>query len=366
MTRARRIQAAMMMALAGVWAGSAAGAPMAPVRTGFAEGADAIFGWLLLFSVIVFGLVAVTLIGLLVTYGRRSDSDAPERPKNRPGAQLAFTLGPVLLGVIVFYAGLRAYVDSFVAPKSAYEVRVTGKPSSWRFLHRNAVEQTEGVLYVPADRPIRFIMNAEGVTTEEEGTIEAQLHSLFIPELRVKQDIVPGRETEAWFTAPRGEYTLFDAAYRGVDRETMTVTMFAMSDDEFAAEMAKAADWIDLVPADELHYAGLRLYRENCVSCHLLDGGELTGPPTHLTHSLIGQRRPLEGGGDVLVDDAYFRSSIINPSLHIAEGYENAMTNFAGQFKERELLALIEFIKRLDEVVDEQGNELPRETEAVE
>ena len=60
------------------------------------------------------------------------------------------------------------------------------------------------------------------------------------------------------------------------------------------------------------------------------------------------------------IDEDYVRRSILNPQSQRATGYAGqVMTEFAGQFRDREVTALVEFIRRLDEVVEEQGNTLP-------
>jgi cytochrome c oxidase subunit 2 len=60
-------------------------------------------------------------------------------------------------------------------------------------------------------------------------------------------------------------------------------------------------------------------------------------------------------GDSVTVDENYVRNSILNPGSQIVSPYANVMPSFQGQLKEREVRAMIEFIKRLNEVVDEQG-----------
>ena len=47
-------------------------------------------------------------------------------------------------------------------------------------------------LYVPAGRPVKLIMTSRDV-----------IHSFYVPDFRVKQDVIPGRYTTAWFTVER-------------------------------------------------------------------------------------------------------------------------------------------------------------------
>ncbi len=61
-------------------------------------------------------------------------------------------------------------------------------------------------------------------------------------------------------------------------------------------------------------------------------------------------------GSSVPIDDNYILESIVNPQAHIVANYTGAMPTFQGQLKPREIEAVIRFIKRMDEVVDENGN----------
>ena len=54
-------------------------------------------------------------------------------------------------------------------------------------------------LHVPIGRPVKLIMGSEDV-----------IHSFFIPDFRVKADVVPGRYNTMWFTASKpGRYHIF-------------------------------------------------------------------------------------------------------------------------------------------------------------
>ena len=55
-----------------------------------------------------------------------------------------------------------------------------------------------GVVYLPVDRPARFRLKSKDV-----------IHSVYLPEFRVKQDAVPGMEIDVWFVPTRtGSYEI--------------------------------------------------------------------------------------------------------------------------------------------------------------
>jgi hypothetical protein len=67
--------------------------------------------------------------------------------------------------------------------------RSSAKQWMWTFAYPNG-RGSKGVLYVPAARAVRLAMTSRDV-----------IHSFFVPEFRVKKDVIPGRTTELWFEA---------------------------------------------------------------------------------------------------------------------------------------------------------------------
>jgi cytochrome c oxidase subunit 2 len=171
----------------------------------------------------------------------------------------------------------------------------------------------------------------------------------------VKKDLVPGRYNYLWFEAEPGTYQAFCAEYCGTEHSQMTATVRVLPQEEFDAQIANLAAWIDDYGEEELYKAGYRLFAR-CQSCHSLDGTVKTGPSFVETHEMWGEPRAMMSGENVIVDENYVRNSILNPGEQIASPYGSVMPSFQGQLKVPEVSALIEFIRRLDEVVDEQGN----------
>ena len=116
------------------------------------------------------------------------------------------------------------------------------------------------------------------------------LHSLYIPDFRVKKDVVPGRYSYLWFQADEatgfpsspqdvntGHY-LFCTEYCGTDHSNMNRMVYVLNPDAFEAWEEEQARWLDDVPDEDLWaVAGPRLYAK-CASCHSVDGSANTGP----------------------------------------------------------------------------------------
>ena len=71
-----------------------------------------------------------------------------------------------------------------VAPGEAMEIQVTAKKWLWQFEYPDG-SRTVNEFHVPVNKPVKFIMTSEDV-----------LHDFFVPDMRVKHDIIPGRYTE--------------------------------------------------------------------------------------------------------------------------------------------------------------------------
>jgi cytochrome c oxidase subunit 2 len=332
-----------MLAMA---AGDAGGGFWMPPRAStIAESIDWVFFFIYWICVFFFVLIMGLMIVFIVKYRRRAEGEgAASNITHHTPLEITWTVIPLILVIAIFFMGLRSYVDLVEAPKNAYEVNVTGQQWSWLFEHRNGATD-DRILKVPAGRPVKLIMTSQDV-----------LHAMFIPAFRVKQDLVPGRFTYLWFEAMEpGTHQLFCAEYCGTAHSQMAGFVEVLPPDEFERQIEEDARWLDEVPDEQLHKAGLRLY-SRCASCHTLDGTNLIGPSFRETHENWGKPRVMQDGRSVTIDENYIQNSILNPAGDIVANYPNQMPSFAGQLDTRAVQAISEFIKRLDEVVDASGN----------
>lgn len=84
---------------------------------------------------------------------------------------------------------------------------------------------------------------------------------------------------------------------------------------------------------------------QGCLRCHTTDGTAASGPTWK---GLAGSTRPLESGEEVVADDAYLFSSIVDPNSQVVEGYEAIMPTFySDQLDEQQITDLVEYMKSL-------------------
>ena len=88
------------------------------------------------------------------------------------------------------------------------------------------------------------------------------------------------------------------------------------------------------------------LYKSRgCTQCHSVDGTKLIGPSLK---GLLGATRGFTDGSSLVADENYIRESILNPQAKLVAGFEPVMPTFRGRLKDREITAIIAYIKSLE------------------
>jgi cytochrome c oxidase subunit 2 len=304
-----------------------------PVNSTFASDVDALFTFINVTSVILVLGITAAIIYFAVKYKRKSEDDVTPVIKHNTALEVTWTVIPLILILIVFFWGFRGYVEMRNAPANSYEVYVTANSFFWQFTHPNGV-QTTNELHVPNGRPVKLIMQSRDV-----------IHSFFVPDFRIKQDVLPGRYTTAWFqTKYSGESIVFCTEYCGSGHSNMMAKVIALEPSEFDAwsQDAKAESEREL-PLAEL---GRQLYtQQGCLGCHSLNGSQMIGPTFQ---GLYGSQRNFTDGTSAVADEDYIRESIYQPNAKIVVGYSPVMISYQGILNDQQVNALIEFIKELN------------------
>ncbi len=301
-----------------------------PVNSTVASDVDALFTFINVTSAILLLGITAAIIYFAVKYKRKSEDDVTPVIKHNTALEVTWTVIPLILILIVFFWGFRGYVDMRNAPDNSYEVYVTANSFFWQFTHPNGV-QTTGELHVPNGRPVKLVMQSRDV-----------IHSFFVPDFRIKQDVLPGRYTTAWFqTKNAGESVVFCTEYCGTGHSDMMAKVISLEPAQFDAWLADAkAESEKELPLAEL---GRQLYQQQgCLGCHSVDGSEMIGPTFA---GLFGKERNFTDGTTAVADEEYLRESIYEPRNKIVEGYNPVMISYQGILNDQQVNALIEFIK---------------------
>jgi cytochrome c oxidase subunit 2 len=300
-------------------------------RSTFAGEVDSLFYFIFWLCVFFFALILGMAVWFLLKYRRTGDEPVVLPSKHHDTTlELVWSGIPLLISLAIFVLGFRTYMDVVTPPENSYEILANAQKWSWSFQYPNGYIDSE--LHVPVGRPVKLTMSSQDV-----------LHSFFVPELRTKQDVIPGRYSRVWFNVTEPfEATVFCAEYCGTNHSIMQSPFIAHPQEEFDAWMQNASRWWEgMDPAE----AGALLYQKRgCVQCHSTDGAGGIGP-TFL--GSFGNRRKLADASTAEMDENYIRESILNPRAKVVAGFDPVMPTFQGRFKEEELTVIIAYIKSL-------------------
>lgn len=305
-----------------------------PQASSFAAGVDFLFYAITAISAVFFVLIVAILLYFVMKYRRRPGVEVIPSPHHNTALEVAWSVLPAGILVYIFGAGFLGWLDMKSAPENAYEINVEAKSWNWSFTYPKAEGLQIDSLHVPLDESIKLNMMSTDV-----------IHSLYVPAFRVKQDLVPGRNTTTWFKATRaGEYRLYCTEYCGQKHSLMAADVVVHEPGTFEIWAQEEIDKLNDLPPIEL--GALMYKRQGCIQCHSIDGSTegKAGPSFYQTY---GTEQKLATGEVVKVDDAYIRESILEPMAKVRAGYNPVMPSYKGKMKERQLLGVIEYIKSL-------------------
>ncbi|MDG5765975.1 cytochrome c oxidase subunit II [Balneolales bacterium ANBcel1] len=304
-----------------------------PQRSTVAGDVDSLFTFINVAGFILFAGIMITILIFVIKYRRKSEDDVTPVITHNSILEVTWTVIPIILILIVFSWGFRGFLTLSSPPPNAYEINVTAASWLWEFRYPGG-GTTVNEVFVPVDRPVKFIMRSDDV-----------LHSLYVPDFRIKMDVLPNRYTTTWFQATEtGQSILYCTEYCGTAHSDMLATVHVLSQDEFEEWLETGLEIDEDMPLAEL---GEATYTSaGCNACHSLDGTSRIGPSFL---NLFGSDRELQDGSVVVADEDYIRRSILDPQAEVTAGYPNNMPSYAGRLNERQIDGLIAFIKELQD-----------------
>jgi cytochrome c oxidase subunit 2 len=297
-------------------------------------------------SVVFFVAIVGAATWFAIAY-RKEKSPQAVPPGHHDVLELFWTFAPLILLIPMFHYGFKGYVQAMVAPAHSIEMRVRGKQWAWDFYYPGDMDATAKIMVVPVGRPVKMNMSSQDV-----------LHSFFVPEFRVKRDVVPGMYSSVWFEATEITSTwkpelsgfddvndgldIFCTEYCGLSHSQMLAKVHVVSEEDYKTFLAAK----DKPPAGKsLAEVGANLFQQNaCNTCHSKDAGiTIVGPSFK---GLFGKTEHFEDGSTNVVDENYIRQSLLQPQAKIVKGFAGkTMPPFV--LKDWKVDALIEFIKTL-------------------
>ena len=183
---------------------------------------DALYIYLLLVAGFMTAIIFLTILVLAIKYRRSAGCEA-QQIEGSTILEITWSVIPFFVMLTFFIWGAVIYFRERTPPADATEVYVVAKQWMWKIEHAEGQSEINE-LHVPTGQNIKLIMTSQDV-----------IHSFFVPAFRIKQDVLPGRYTTAWFKATKpGHYHLFCAEYCGTMHSGMGGDIVVMEPQEYA------------------------------------------------------------------------------------------------------------------------------------
>src|SRR5437773_2944778 len=220
-------------------------------------------------------LVVFSLLSYVVVKFRSRAADTEREPAQVYGStqiELAWTIIPILIVVVLFLATARVIhaIQDVPKPAEAVEVTAIGHQFWWEFRYPGLGIVTANELHIPVSDPARpkpTFLKLLSADTD---------HSFWIPQLAGKTDLIPNRINQMWVDPLRPGIFLGQCSqYCGTQHAKMLLRVSVDSAEDFDA-------WVraQLQPAiqDEKAIAGRRVFETTaCINCHTISGTAANG-----------------------------------------------------------------------------------------
>ena len=215
-----------------------------------AQQVDRLFSFLVSLGTAVF-LGVTGMIGWTLITCRAERGDFSEGHPSRGDARLEilWTLGPLVLVLWIACQSQRIYqmldlsglnmmpshgtvakIEANAGKASQPTIEVLAKQWNWTF-HYPENHKTSPELHLPAGQTVRLVLRSEDV-----------LHGFYVPEFRMKQDIIPNHDIAFVFQPQRpGKYKLHDSQFSGTYFALMTADVYVESPEQYQQWLSAAA-----------------------------------------------------------------------------------------------------------------------------
>lgn len=284
----------------------------------------------------LFSLIVVPLFySLIVFRRRRGETGDGEHMEGNTTLEVTWTIIPLFIVLTFAYLGAYNLGETRRLSPGAMEVTVTAQQFAFSFDYKDLGFVTDE-LYLPVNEQAILKLTSRDV-----------IHSFWVPEFRVKQDMVPGRVTEYRITPTlltgAQPFKIRCAELCGTSHAYMLANVHVVSQEQFDAWVAdRQAEAEAAAQTPEGRGEALAI-SNGCLGCHTIDGSGGTGPTWF---NLYGRQEQLADGTTVIVDDAYIHESILQPQAKLVAGFESVVMP-AYDFTDEQIADIIAYIKTL-------------------
>lgn len=256
--------------------------------------------------------VCFILFGLTTYFCWKFHASRDVKPQDIQNStlEISWTVTTTVIFLGIFAWATVLYRRQVMPPAQVdHEVFVVGKRWMWKFYHANGFTEVND-LHLPQGKTVRLTMISQDV-----------IHSMYLPGMRTKQDLLPGTYTTLVLRPnAQGESSLYCAEYCGTEHSRM----------KGRALVVPERDYQELLHTSPLRLKGEEVFRaQKCLSCHDTQG---VRAPTLTQMSALS---PSE-----------IRSAIYTPALDMKPGYPTTMPSYQKVLTEEDIVALIKFIQQ--------------------
>jgi len=220
-------------------------------------------------------LVVFTLLTYVILKFRVKSGDREREPAQVYGStqiELAWTVIPILIVVVLFLATARVIHAIQDAPKPAEAVEVTaiGHQFWWEFRYPGLGVVTANELHVPVSDPTHPTPTFFKLLSADTD------HSFWIPQLAGKTDLIPNHPNGTWFDPHETGLFLGQCAqYCGTQHAKMLLRVYVDTPKDFNAWVRAQQQSAN---QDEKEAAGRHVFESTaCLNCHAIGGTNGTG-----------------------------------------------------------------------------------------
>jgi len=259
-------------------------------------------------SIILFASVVVPMVYLAWKYRESNVKDEDiENYTHNTALEIAWTLIPTAMLMVLFYYGYTSMRTARTMPdaSTAITVQVEGSKWKWRyeypanadgFVHKLGGAYTKPILDENGKivekgtmgKSALYVPVGTNIILEMTAPLDDVLHAWYVPAMRIKEDVVPGRVTKQWFNAGTvGEYDVQCAEYCGTDHSYMYSRLVVLPKAEYEAWFNSSDD---TPKGNYLKSGDAALQLHGCKSCHAITEDKVLAGPSLKTRRLTKEQ----------------------------------------------------------------------------
>lgn len=228
----------------------------------------------------VFVIVEGILVYTVIRFRRSPSAGIPSQIHDNTQIEIAWTIAPALIAVIIAVLTFRTQVENAVLPRNALHITAVGH--QWWFEFQYPEQGAEGKplltatdMYIPVGQPVIVTLKGHDV-----------VHNFWVPRLAGKVYMIPGKVNYLSFTAEEpGVYLAACSEFCGEGHALMRFRVIALSSDQYNQWLsqakvapAAAASGPGALQGDPARGEAVFLDpKRQCATCHAVDGTDAKG-----------------------------------------------------------------------------------------